>query len=194
MRLSVPVLVFLIAAFPTSTPATPIVFDGLFQTAVEQDPQRDFYAAYTLADAPVDQRSILSLALEVTSTGGSYFADRNETYYQTLVQAAVRLWDSTGAFLGEIFLGHSESGFTPQPESLYGALLLTSVPAVIELAMTGRDAVVDWRLTLDVESRVPADILASGGAVPEPTTLLSLAVGGILVAFQITRTRPLHST
>lgn len=184
---------FLLAFAPVGANATPVTFDGSFVTAFEEESGRNLYETFHPVAVDPSVRSIVSLSLEVSSAGGQYIPELNGMFFQTFVDAAVRMWNNSGDLIGEFFLGRSDSGWETQDYRLYNAILLDTVPSVVEFAMTGHDALIGWTLTVFPEDRHPVEYFASSDTVPEPGTMMTLALGGLMVAFQISRTRPLQT-
>jgi len=168
---------------PSLSVATPVTIQGSYVTALDDTPEI-FPSGYTSMEIPtgIFGSCLVLLDLLVSPAGGTYLYAANQTYFHTTAGVALDLLDAAGMSLGIVSLRGSSPGIDASPFTLRDSILLDTAPSAFDLFFEGRDARIDWTVTL-ITPTASEMSLRSAPAIPEPATLLTLAVGsGFLVA------------
>jgi hypothetical protein len=156
--------------------ATPVTWEGVFATALDEDPA---IFGYESRSAPALEDPILyvSLMAWVRPAGGTYRQEANALYFQTFTQIGLRILDVAGGVLRTLTLFGESRGFGASSFSLSTGIALTTPPHMFELFIDGRDALVDWKISLASDASRPEAYPSA--SVPEPATLFPVAMGAV---------------
>ncbi len=169
---------------PSLALATPVTLEGSYLTAVDDNPEM-VPSGYASLDAPAGilGSCLVLLDLYVSPVGGTYLYASNQTYFHTLAGATLDVLDTSGFSLGSISLRGSNTGFDAAAFRLKDSILVDTAPTVFDLFFEGRDAKIDWKVTLITPTASEISLRAAP-AIPEPASLLTLAAGGGFLALR----------
>ncbi len=168
---------------PALVSATPVILEGSYVTAVD-DTSEVVPSDCVSVDVPsgLAGSCLVVFDLLVSPVGGTYLYASNQTYYHTMAGVTLALLNAAGDWLGNISLEGSSTGVNASAFSLSQSLLVESVPTSLELYFGGRDAQIDWNVTLYTATSTP--LVRSAPAIPEPMTLMTLAMGSGFLALR----------
>jgi hypothetical protein len=158
--------------------ATPVTISGTHLTAVDDTPGYVGLESHQVNPPWVDTCLVL-LDVLVTPTGGTYRYETNQTWFNTLAGVTLDLLNSTGKVLERLTLTGRDMGYEATTFRLQGSAFLTVVPAAFNLYFEGRDARLDWSVSLEPSQPDFSNLARS--AVPEPMSLLMVGLGAGLV-------------
>jgi hypothetical protein len=181
MRRCVFLFLFLL---PVLACATPVTLEGSYVTALEDAPEI-VPSGYTSVDVPTGilGSCLVLFDLFVSPAGGAYLYASDQTYYHTLAGVTLDLLDNTGNSMGNISLRGSSTGIGAAAFNLEESILVDTAPTAFDLFFEGRDAQIDWTVTL-IPATASQMSVRSAPAIPEPMTLMTLAAGSGFLAYR----------
>lgn len=167
---------------PVLASATPVTIEGSYLTAVADTPDL-CPSGSASGDVSSDLLGTCQVLLDllISPVGGTFLYATGQTYYNTVAGVTLDLLDAAGVSLGTLSLRGKSSGVNATSFSLQDSILVDFAPAAFALYFTGRDAQVDWKITIDNPSGVMLTA-AAAPSIPEPMTLLTLAAGSGFLA------------
>lgn len=161
---------------PVCACATPVYFSGTYNAPTGDQGSLPGYEYQDLSTAPIEP-GILDLIVQVIPDGGTYFYESNQTYYEVLAGITLFLLDSAGDLLQHVSLAsESRNGESVSPYTLRASLPFEAIPSAFELFFEGHDARIDWYASFSSRP-VAMSAMSVRSAIPEPTTILTVAVG-----------------
>jgi hypothetical protein len=171
---------FVLAALfllPALAFATPVTLEGSYLTALEDAPEI-VPSGYASVEAPSEilESCLVFFDLFVSPVGGTFLYETGQTYFHTFAGVTLDILGSAGDSLGTLSLKGTSTGIGATSFSLHESILVSAAPVAFDLFFQGRDAQIDWTITMD--SSNSAGLLArSAPTVPEPLTVMTFAAG-----------------